>query len=55
MLKLKEQYTSQDMQTILDRQLTILGNIKKSEVLPERVEEVKKKATLTPSGSISKQ
>ena len=30
MLKLKEQYTTQDMQTILDRQITILGIKKKS-------------------------
>ena len=37
------------MQTILDRQLTILGNKKKSETLPERAEQSKKKASITPS------
>ena len=49
MLKLKEQYTTQDMQTILDRQITILGIKKKSQTLPEKVEDEKKKATITPS------
>lgn len=36
--KLKAQFTTQDMQTILDRQLTILGSKKKNESLPPRPE-----------------